>query len=119
MAAEQQWEFCQLILGNAMQQPGGQWAANIAIRYFGAQAKYVALADTGSGRTYHYNPWEYAFGFLGWAGWDLVTVQHGVTTVQSGLGSLAGVLKADNITAYFKRPLQEGRAIDEPGLVLS
>lgn len=118
MSADQRWEFCQLILGNNMQQPNGQWAANIAIRYFGTQARYVVLSTTDT-KTYHYNPWEYAFGFLGWAGWELVTVQHGITTVTSGITSLAGVLKADNISAYFKRPMQEGRVVDQPTLVLS
>lgn len=118
MPADQQWEFCQLILGTNMQQPNGQWAANMAIRYFGTQARYVVLATTDT-KMYHYNPWEYAFGFLGWAGWELVSVQHGFTAVAAGLTAGSGLLKADNISAYFKRPMLEGRAIDQPALVLS
>jgi hypothetical protein len=64
MTVDQQWEFCQLILGGNIQQPGGQWATHMAIRYFGSQGRFVVLSTPD--RTYHYNPWEYAFGFMGW-----------------------------------------------------
>jgi hypothetical protein len=35
------------------------------------------------------------------------------------MGGTLGAVKSDDIVAYFKRPMQEGRAVDQPTLSLT
>jgi len=74
------------------------------------------------------NSWAAALATLSAAGWELVTVQHGLVirgSMSSG-GNLEGRLAPDppssdgkweysscEAIAYFKRPIQAGRKIDD------
>lgn len=118
--ATQQWEYCELGLV--------EWKAErredeLAISSYECYIRYYRA----TGADYHplttlerpvpYNPFTRALALLGEAGWELITVQHGVKT-GGGAGMQREGLLWDNRVAYLKRPLMPGRAIDEPPLVV-
>lgn len=121
MATEEQWEYCQLILGEWRYDKGKKaWYYDLSIRYFGPRHAFRTLSESqGKGaKPWPYNPWEMALGLLGLGGWEMVTIQHGLHVVV-GAGVTSGSLRWDNSSAYFKRPVLAGRRIDEPELQLS
>ena len=113
--AEQQWEYCALYI-YSWDVKNKKYFANLGIRYFGDAGNYYDLAAKKGphAKGYDYNPWSRALGELGAAGWELVSVQHG--NKRAGTSSKGLIL--DHAVAYFKRPIQPGRPIDEPKLVM-
>ncbi len=116
-----QWEFCQLrLVGSALAQ-GQEMRHTLDVCYLdGTGVQTQALARIGhpgeEGRVWPYAPFNAALGLLGAAGWELVTVQHGI--IAPTIASHAGDLRIDNVIAYLKRPVVAGRAVDQPALQL-
>ncbi len=110
-----QWEYCRLNYYGYKEDRGGT-RYDIVITYLYHEVPRRQLASTDkNGRVFSYNPFFTAMGYLGFFGWDLVSVQHG----QGGAGYVdSGYIRSDSIVAYFKRPMKPGRRIDEPPLVL-
>jgi hypothetical protein len=114
VSTEQQWEYCALRVAS-WEWKGEQCYCDLSIRYFGRENGFHILS-VGSGadaKAWAYNPWERAFGLLGLAGWELVSVQHATETKHTSPEILCPVG-----LAYFKRPAKEGRRVDEPALAL-
>jgi hypothetical protein len=119
----EQWEFCALVSHAAERiedQPG--WLCRVS--YFTPQGIVTrqlrephALEPT--------DVFERAMAQLGAGGWELVSLQHELvrlnTTIASEqyLGSVhTGYGFAPFGVAYFKRPIEPGRAIDDPAIVI-
>ncbi len=118
-ATEQQWEYCQLLLYGRKEKKG-QWFYDFDIHYFGPQgSRYYTISRIkgNEAKAWPYNPWERAFGLLGAAGWELVAAHHGLYA-EPKFGYYAGSIHLGNAVAYFKRPVQPWRGVDEPKLVL-
>ena len=108
--------FCQVILGQWHYDKGKRaWYYDLAIRYFGPEGNYYQLSESQGkeARSWQYSPWDRLLGLLGLAAWEMVSVQHGIYVVV-GAGSTSGELRPSNASAYFKRPVQAGRRVDEP-----
>ncbi len=123
--AEQQWEYCQLSVYDRNEHSGlfggkkGR-SYDCRVHYFGpAGIKHNQLTELGKlVFSPPVNPFSEAMGLMGAASWELVSVQHGnVVTEYTGQG-IRGEIVHYSIVAYFKRPVQPGRAVDEPKLVL-
>jgi len=115
----QQWEFCRLYVSNEQELKGKGRSFELGVYYLGSEAKSYQLAELGK-QIFQSNPFPKAMGLLGAAGWELVSVQHGLLTTR--WNAAGAVLEQANwfteIVAYFKRPVEPGRAIDEPKIVL-
>ena len=107
------WEYCELMLFKLQQARGGQ-ECELGIRYFGVRSRMLSQIKGPLARSWDYNPWEKALALLGEAGWELVAVQHANSASDMGGG---GVIDHNNAVAYFKRPSDRERKIDEPELV--
>jgi hypothetical protein len=57
-----------------------------------------------------FNPWEQAIGILGMMGWELISIQHGLS-VDSRYSNNIGAI------AFFKRTKAEDRPVNEPLLM--
>lgn len=74
-----------------------------------------------SNTSWQFDPWATAMARLGSAGWELVTVQHAAALVHPAMGygrETTGVLSEASVVAYLKRPVVDGRKVDQPKLVL-
>jgi hypothetical protein len=114
------WEYCCLWL-DGDEKAGDGRRYDLFILYLGATLRRVELAGRGrGGRVWDYNPFYGAIAQLGQDGWELVTVQHGDSSHTPMLTELqmAGGLRDYHMVAYFKRPAQSGRDVDEPPLEL-
>jgi hypothetical protein len=113
VTTEQLWEYCELHLYDS-QRRDGAWFYSLAIRYHSEHGRLRVLStmDRQDSHGWAVNPWAKAMGLLGQAGWELVSVQHG------NLEAEHKALLRNEAVAYFKRPVQPGRGIDEPALVL-
>lgn len=122
--AEQQYEYCQLWLKEAVEMKPGfrdKWLRGIShdcsINYcssVGQENRRQLSVSNAS--PIGFDPFLKAMALLGTFGWELVSVQHG--NGSNGTGSSWHSLEWDNAVAYFKRPVISGRAVDEPKLVL-
>ena len=108
------WEYCALILF-ALEIRNKKIRCQLGIRYFGADSRMLARIKGEGARDWESNPWEEAVAQLGAGGWELVSVQHANAAGDMGAG---GELSNTNAIAYFKRPSEPRRAIDEPALEL-
>lgn len=108
------WEHCQLLLLD-VEGKGEGARYHLGIRYFGAGSKTLSWIEGERAQNWMINPWEEAVAGLGRGGWELVSAQHANVAGDMGGG---GALSHDNAVAYFKRPAQPDRAIDEPALEL-
>ena len=110
---EKQWEYCMLAIKEwKRSKVGGRegWTHDCWVVYQGpAYTKIHQLSELDK-EIFDFNPFSRAMGLLGAAGWELITMQHGYGPDNS--------LRLDNKIAYFKRPVVEGRAVEEPPLVL-
>ena len=121
----QQWEYCELGLGDFKKHGGGlfggkeRWSYDCWLVFCGpdGQTHHHKLADK-EGEPLDFDPWRKALAFLGGAGWELMSVQLGNLAF-----SLGGILRTDyvwntlswsNKIAYLKRPVIAERAVDEP-----
>jgi hypothetical protein len=112
-----QWEYCRLNYHGAKEdRNGSKYDVSITYLYHEELRRQLASRDK-NGRVFPYNPFYTAMGYLGYFGWELVSVQHGLG-MAGYVGSDSGGVRWDNIVAYFKRPIKLGRRIDEPPLVL-
>ena len=115
----QKWEFCRLYVSNEQEHTGEGRSFEIGVYYLGAETRFYKLAELGK-QIFQSNPFPKAMGLLGVAGWELVSVQHGLLTTRWNEAG-AAVEQANwfsEIVAYFKRPVKPGRAVDEPRIVL-
>jgi hypothetical protein len=116
-----QWEFCQLrVVSSALVKDKGTRYTLDVFYMGGADVRSLSLSRIGhpgeEGQVWTYNPFHAALGLLGSGGWELVAIQHGV--IAPTIPSHAGDLHADNVVAYFKRPVVAGRPVDQPALQL-
>ncbi|RIK43120.1 MAG: hypothetical protein DCC58_10060 [Chloroflexi bacterium] len=99
------WEYCQLIFEGATERDG-RWWSDLTIYYIGEPNRSAVLSssDPAKGKSWATNtgPWRAALAGLGRGGWELVSVQH------------SGVLNPSEAIAYFKRPVEPGRPVNNP-----
>jgi len=107
--SEHQWEFCELSLfGGWWKQREKGWICNLWVQYYGqdrAPSYHLAEAEGKNMKIWGYDPFAKAMGLLGVAGWELVSLE-----------SEPGASDSGKRVAVFKRPVQSGRAVDEPKL---
>ena len=110
----QQWEFCRLEYGG-WEEKHGQYKYELVVRYlyYGESGRQLASMDR-DGKVMSYDPFYTAIGYLGSYGWELINVQHGLHNPYTYLSNI----NWSSIAAYFRRPIQPGRRIDEPTLIL-
>jgi hypothetical protein len=115
--AEQQWEFCELSQGGYREYKGKGDSYSVWIRYYGpSYYKRYELAETEGKnmKIWTVSPFHEAMRLLGANGWELVSHQFA-----SGGDGFQHHIEFYWIqrSAMFKRPVQQGRAVDEPKLV--
>jgi len=115
--SEQQWEYCELCMSGWKEQKGKGYYYNVWVQYYGPEkGAFYQLAEMEgrNAKIFSYNPFTYALQLLGAAGWELVSHQM----ASGGDGFQATVqFRWDKRIAVFKRPVQAGRAVDEPKLI--
>ncbi len=108
----QTFEYCRLVLdaGQYSQTTGRYpYFVRVTVDYYGAQESpsYKFNQDTdkmeGPDKT-----WGRMLGLLGAAGWEMVNFTIGKVKDRSILDAVA----------YFKRPVEAGRAVDQPAISL-
>jgi len=112
---EQQWEFCYLRLYSYEEIKGKGRKYDLDIYCMNAETEInniLSEKESKNAKVWIYNPFRRAIGLLGSSGWELVSVQHAEFSATSSW------LNDRNIAAYFKRPVKQGRRVDEPKLVL-
>jgi hypothetical protein len=121
--ASQHWEYCALVsYASEMPDEPGSWLCRVS--YFTTQGvKTVQLREHGS--PFPTDVFERAMAQLGAGGWELVSLQHELVRNNinvTGERFLATVHTGYSYSpfgvAYFKRPTESGRAIDEPPIVI-
>ena len=129
---EQTWEFCELRLERRLDEKinkgplKGQYEYyyDCVIIYYSPSGNVVSeqlpkLLPENKLQPTKFNPYAKAMGLLGAAGWELVSVQHGnrywAGGGQVGSTEVNGLVWV-NKSAYFKRPILPGRAVDKPKL---
>jgi hypothetical protein len=122
----QQWEYCELRLYSSKSHPPKsrrekqQWSYQCSLRYYTPQGEMLRVRLTTLDEPVDFHPFGRAFGLLGARGWELVSAQYGssVGPDPETPGSVreGGYIRWDNRVALFKRPVVEGRAVDEPNL---
>jgi hypothetical protein len=104
------WEYCRMVLDSGrypQQQNLGRYPyfVRVTIEYYGTadpiNRKFSEDTDEMEGPE---RTWGRLLGLLGAAGWELINFNLGRAKDQ-------GLFEA---MAYFKRPVQEGRKVDEP-----
>jgi hypothetical protein len=108
----QQWELCELRNGQWVQAKGG-WLFDVAINYFAptGDKHYVLAASAGKGaKAFAYDPYRRAISLLLAANWEPVSMTHPTRWN-------ADTFNWNITVALFKRPVEPGRAVDEPKLV--
>ena len=112
---EVQWEYCELVLGVwKYHRKQKMWSYNCWIWYIGSTGETIFRQLAEKGHPLPFNPWRKALALLGAAGWELVSVQHGL----GGSAYLPYGLSPENRVAYLKRRVKPGRRVDEPELIL-
>ena len=119
---EQKWEYCALVSHASEDRRAPQtWACRVS--YFSTDGvKTSRVQDIGE--AYPSDVFERALAQLGNAGWELVSLHHELVRNNmniSGEEFLATVHTGYTFSpfgvAYLKRPVQTGRAIDQPPVV--
>ena len=120
---EQNWEYCELWLENWKSYGGGLFGGQVSygydcsIRYYAIDGDEIRikLAEIQNGISY--NPFTKATAILGANGWELVSIQLGNRHGEQGSVTNFSLMWGNRV-AFFKRPIVEGRKVDEPKLVL-
>jgi hypothetical protein len=122
----QQWEYCELRLYSSKSHPTKgrrekrQWSYQCTLRYYSPQGEMLRVQLTTLNEPVDFHPFGRAVGLLGARGWELVSTQYGISIGPDpdAPGSMreGGYIRWDNRMAFFKRPVVEGRAVDEPKL---
>ena len=106
------YEYCRVVLDSGQySQSLGRYPyfVRVALDYFGGQStpSYKFNQDTdkveGPDKT-----WGRMLGMLGAAGWEMVNITIGKAKDMSILEAMA----------YFKRPVEDGREVDQPKIIL-
>jgi hypothetical protein len=112
---ELQWEYCTLSLMELKFKKNLIYC-DLSVSYLGVSNEFHFLLsvmnikiESLKPKGWSYNPWNRAISLLGVGGWELVNIQH---------GSAPSVINMSNAVAYFKRPIQPGRRVDEPKIEL-
>jgi hypothetical protein len=120
----QQWEFCRLVLTSTREKRDTCTGLtyDCSVCYCGPTGPVTRqLAEHSENK--QVNPFSAAMGSLGAAGWELVSVQHGISvfvpdaSMGSSNAAKSGHLRWNNVVAWFKRPVRHGRPVDEPRLL--
>lgn len=124
--SKQQWEYCVVrLLAAVVRNVAADGSTEISyecnLQYIGSDGTSSSRKLAGLERRLQYNPFEKALGVLGGAGWELVSVQHGIIPFGDaqkidGVPIGGTVRAADNAIAYLKRSVMAGQAVDEPKL---
>jgi hypothetical protein len=109
---EQNWEYCELRLDNAIEQGGlfssGQgYSYDCSIRYYTVDGKFIYIELSNTNQPMSYNPFSRAMAFLGANGWELVSVQT---------GDPMNFMGWRHKVAFLKRSIVTGRKVNEPEL---
>jgi len=106
----QQWEYCELFLGDIKDHGRKGRSYDAWVRYFGSNGvRFRTLAELEGANMKLWtgaNPFDQATALLGAAGWELVSYQHGTKGYD-------GMLVWFHRSAMFKRPVQSGRAVED------
>ena len=123
---EQQWEYCWLVIRGAEKHKRGKrggeegWSYNCEITYLGLSGlrdKHHVKLTQLDGHILNFNPFLRAITLLGAAGWELVSVQHGLDAIgRAYYYAQEYALHSAYAYAYFKRPVEPGRDVDEPSI---
>ena len=120
----QKWEYCSLV-SHGVETDEGELGWLCRVTYFGpdgATARQLkdAMSDDPP------DVFERAMAQLGAGGWELVSLQHQLVNdrvhLQSGQVSsdvTVGYSFSSFGVAYFKRPTEDDRPIDEPAIVVA
>lgn len=124
----QQWEYCELRLYSSKshvtkgRHAKQRWSYECKLRYYAPQGQMIRVPLSTLEEPIDFHPFGRAIGLLGARGWELVSTQYGsaVGPDLDAPGSMreGGYIRWDNRVAFFKRPVVEGRAVDEPKLQL-
>jgi hypothetical protein len=112
--ANVQWEYCRVQLDSGtygQRQALGRYPyfARITVDYYGTEVPPPTVFGEDTDQIDRPNKlWGQVLGLLGMANWEMVNLYTGPTK------DLALV----NMMAYFKRPVQPGRNVNEPRLTL-
>jgi hypothetical protein len=118
------WEYCALV-SHAAEADGkpGEWLCRVSWFTPGGVVT-EQLRDAAA--AFPTDAFERAMAQLGAGGWELVSLHHELVSLNTQVGGeryLASVHTGYAFSpfgvAYFKRPIQEGRAISEPGIQLA
>jgi hypothetical protein len=110
----QQWEYCRLQLDSGMYSQSQTakrypYYIRIQIEYFSAGEPISNSFSRDTDKMDEPNRvWGQAIGLLGAAGWEMLSIN---------LGKIRDMTLLD-ATAYFKRPIEAGRRVDEPKVKL-
>ena len=104
-----QWEFCELTVRDSTAINEHELTCDLIIVYFGEQVIPRALSEKTGSITWHSDPWSRTLGLLGRGGWELVTVSQ---------GGISDASPSGYVTAYLKRPVKPGRAVDNPAVAI-
>ncbi len=119
--AEQQWEYCRLWLDGTKAHEkflGGVKGIgyNCSIIYADINGSEIREQLTTLEQASPFNPFYMAMARLGGVGWECISVQHRDHNVTQA--SYGGLMWND-VVAYFKRPAQPGRKVNEPRINMS
>jgi hypothetical protein len=135
------WEYCQLSLTGMERDEGGGWRYFCTLQYLTTEgSRPIDLADGKS--VLPENPFRLAMARLGAAGWELVALESDYTAAGNPTARMSGAVRGNlrgfeardvgadmhlelslrhdwtRRFAFFKRPIVEGRPIDEPPVSL-
>lgn len=112
----QKWEYCRLYLWGLENQKGKGYRCTLIISYLGAGGEKSERLSEFDKNYFPFNPFEKAFGILGSMGWELVSVEHGLSNHLNGGVPIGFVINTSQAIAFFKRHSESGQAVDEPRL---
>ncbi len=108
MASDIQWEYCRVQVDSGMyKQTVGRYPyfVRVSIDYYGEDTPPTENFGEDTDQMDRPNKvWGRVVGLLGLANWEMVNVYLGT----------AKDLSLINVMAYFKRPVQPGRKVNEP-----
>lgn len=128
-----QWEYCRLSISHAKEHVKGSFLGyggesqgygyDCSVVYYGASGESINEKLTSNTEATNLKPFSTAMGLLGARGWELVNVQHGNLAATTNGSTPTDNFYWDTLSwncavAYFKRPVESGRAVNEPKLIL-
>lgn len=113
------WEYCRVNLGEN-EGSAGNLSFDCRVSYFASVSQTIEHQFTRLGFPVSFFPLTAVIRLLGEGGWELVSVQHAtyhkpLDPQNAAEGWWISEFRGQAM-AYFKRPVQSGRAIDKPSL---